>query len=157
MLAPKHGWLLVGLVTLAALACGALQFWQSWQRSHFNCQGEMEVFTADSHANITLRYIFSGDKGAIILRGVVNPENGEQQAINHNVWFSFTHKGDDYFLRSENITSNVGAKTSTKELVPVLPVFYQQSGEPFYLKIVRADGNNRLFFTSRVPSLLCKS
>lgn len=157
MLARKRGWFLTGLIALIALALGSLKFWQSWQRSHFNCQGEMEVVTPDSHATITLRYIFSGDKGAIILRGVVNPENGEQQAINHNVWFSFTHKGGDFFLRSENITSNVGAGIFTEGLSPVLPLFYQQAGEPFYLRIVRVDDSNRLFYTSRVPSMLCKS
>jgi len=157
MLARKQGWFFAGLVTIVILAGGALKFWQSWQRSHFNCQGEIEVFTSDSRADITLRYIFSGDKGAVILRGVVTPEKGEPLAINHNVWFSFTRKGNDFFLHSDDITSNISGDAVPARLVPILPVFYQQTGEPFYLRIVRIDGNNRLFFTSHVPSMLCKS
>lgn len=157
MLTPKLRWLLAALIATLVLTAGALIFWQDWQRSHFSCQGEMDVFTADSRTFITLRYIFNGDKGVVILRGLNTPEKAEQQAINHNVWFSFTRKGDDFFLHSQNVTSNLTGSQVSSDLVPILPVFYLQSGESFYLRIARVDGDSRLFFTSNVPSMFCKS
>lgn len=153
MLTVKQGGLLIGFVAMLVLTAGALKLWQTWQRSHFSCEGEMRVFTQSGNADITMRYMFSGDKGMIVLRGIVTPQQGKQQAINHNVWFSFTRKGDDFFLNSQNVTSNVaGASVPT-----ILPVFYQRVGEPFYLRITRIDSNNRLLSTSRVPSLMCRS
>ena len=154
MLARKEGWLLVGLVMSLVLAGGALMFWQDWQRSHFNCQGRMEVFMPESRADINLRYIFNGDKGVIILRGIVTPDKGESQAINRNVWFSFTRKGNDFFLRSQSVTSNLQGNAISAEDAPLLPMFNQQGGEPYYLGIVRMDGDSRLLFTNRVPSML---
>lgn len=157
MLARKQGWLLAALVVGLVWAGGGLMFWQDWQRSHFNCQGEMDVFMPDSRTDLSLRYIFNGDKGVIVLRGLVTLEKGEQQAISHNVWFSFTRKGDNFFLHSQNVTSNIKGTPVPLSLGSILPVFYLQPDEPFYLRIVRVDGDSRLFYTSRAPSLLCKS
>lgn len=157
MLARKQRWLLAGLVTTLALTGGALKLWQRWQHSHFDCRGDIEVFAPDSRANITLRYIFDGDKGVALLTGMMTRGNAEPVEINHRVWFTFTHNGNDFFLNSENITSNEGGDIVPSGLAPILPTFYLQAGEPFYLDIIRIDGNNRLFSTSRVPSLLCKS
>ena len=157
MLTAKQGGLLAGLVSVLVLAGGALRFWQDWQRSHFNCQGRMEVFTPESRADINLRYIFNGDKGVIILRGIVTPDKGQPQAINRNIWFSFTRKGNDFFLRSQSVTSNLQGSAIPAGEAPLLPMFYQQGGEPYYLRIVRMDGDSRLLFTSRVPSMLCQA
>lgn len=157
MLKPKQGWLLAGLVMGLVLTAGALMFWLDWQRSHFNCQGEMSVFTPDSSMDITLRYIFYGDKGVIILSGLARTEKGEPQTISHNVWFSFTRKGDNFFLHSQNVNSNIKGSPVPLGLASMLPAFYLQPDEPFYLRIVRVDADSRLFYTSRVPSMFCKS
>lgn len=153
----KQRWLLAGLMTALVLTGGALKLWQRWQHSHFDCRGDIEVFAPDSRANITLRYIFDGDKGVTLLRGVMTPENGEPVEINHRVWFTFTRNGNDFFLHSQNITSNESGDVVPAGLAPILPTFYLQPGEPFYLDIMRIDANNRLLFTSRVPSVLCKA
>ncbi len=47
MLTRKQGWLLTGMVTALVLAGGALKFWQSWQRSHFDCRGEVRGVHAE--------------------------------------------------------------------------------------------------------------
>lgn len=153
----KQKWLLGGLVASLILAGTMLSLWQKRQRSVFECRAEMQVFTLNSRADITLRYILDGTRGVVMLRGVAMLENGRPTAINHDVWFSFTQNGDDFFLRSEQVTSNLTGAAAPTGLSPVLPTFYLKAGEPFYLDILRLDGSNRLIFTNRVPSMLCKS
>jgi len=155
MLTHKQGWLLLGAVVVMILAGGGLKFWQTWQRSHFECQGEILVSTEDSNADIALRYVFDGNKGVVVLRGVVTPRNGPPLAIDHNVWFSFTRDGNDFFLHSQRVSSNL--KGSSVPAGLMMPAFYLQTGEPFYLRVMRMDSNSRLLYTSRLPSLVCQS
>ncbi len=59
------------------------------------------MFTQNSRADLTVRHIFDGNKGVAVLRGVLTPDKGEPLGINHNVWFSFTQQGDEFFLYSQ--------------------------------------------------------
>lgn len=154
MLTRKQGWLLSGIVVLMILVGSGLKFWQVWQRSHFDCQGEILIAAEDSSADIAVRYIFDGNKGVAVLRGVVTPLNGRPLTIGHDVWFSFTRDGDDYFLHSQKVSANLKGASVPAGLM--MPVFYLQPGEPFYLRIVRMDSNSRLLYTSRLPTLVCQ-
>ncbi|WP_354690289.1 hypothetical protein [Phytobacter sp. RSE-02] len=130
---------------------------QIWQRSHFDCTGDLSVEYPSLSGNISVRYIFNGDKGVAILRGEITPVQGRAIAVNHNVWFSFTRNAQDYFLQSERISVSTGDTTIYPELIQTLPDFYLHTGVPFYLNIIRTDGNHWLFFTSRSPSIYCKA
>lgn len=146
--------LLIGMVLLVA---GIVKGGLFWQRSHFSCSGDMQVLWAGNNADISIQYVFDGDKGVAVLRGGIRPEQGEPVAINHNVWFSFSRNGDDFFLRSESVTFNSGGEAIPRLLSEALPEFYLHPNVSFYLNILRIDGSNRQFFTSRSPSVLCKS
>lgn len=135
----------------------AIKSLQVWQRSHFDCMGDLSVEYPSLSGNISMRYIFNGDKGVAILRGEITPAQGKPVAVNHNVWFSFTRNQQDYFLQSERISVSTGDETVYPELIRTLPDFYLRTGVPFYLNITRSDGNHWLFFTSRSPSIYCKS
>ncbi|MBV8874283.1 MAG: hypothetical protein JO014_16360 [Metakosakonia sp.] len=117
----------------------------------------MSVEYPSLSGNISVRYIFNGDKGVAILRGEITPVQGKAIAVNHNVWFSFTRNAQDYFLQSERISVSTGDTTIYPELIQTLPDFYLHTGVPFYLNITRTDGNHWLFFTSRSPSIYCKA
>lgn len=156
MLVRDKGWL-AALLVLLVLVGGTIKGWQKWQRSHFDCSGEVRVFYPEINADALLQYVFDGNKGVVVLRGAINPQKGKPVPINHNVWFSFSRKGDDFFLRSESVSSSVSGEDISPLLRQVMPTFYLQSGVSFYLNIARIDGSNRLLFTSRSPSILCKS
>lgn len=142
--------------SLAIVAAGAVYGWQSWQRSHFHCTGETIIERPPMKANIAIKYIFNGDNGVAVLRGEIQPDNAPAIAVNHNVFFDFTRKGNDYFLTSKNVTSSTGDETDSAALEATLPQFYLQPGITFYLNISKVSRGGWLFYTSRTPSLFCK-
>lgn len=148
-------WLLLFVAVVSTVLI--IKSLQIWKRSHFDCMADLSVEYPSLSGNISVRYIFNGDKGVAILRGEITPEQGKVVAVNHNVWFSFTRNERDYFLQSERISISTGDETVYPELIRMLPDFYLRTGVPFYLNITRSDGNHWLFFTSRSPSIYCKA
>ena len=148
---------LLALVLAVALTFLAVKSLQEWQRGHFDCMGELSVQYPSVEGNIAIRYIFNGINGVAILRGEISQKGQATVPVNHNVWFSFTRKGQDYFLQSERVSASTGEPTTNALLSRTLPDFYLRDGVPFYLNISRTDGNHWLFFTSRSPSIYCKA
>ncbi len=145
------------LVVAVMLSFIAIKSIQIWQRGHFDCMGDLSVEYPSIEGNISIRYIFNGTNGVAILRGEITQKGVGSVPVNHNVWFSFNRKGQDYFLQSERVSVSTG-ETAMNPLLPrTLPDFYLREGVPFYLNISRTDGNHWLLFTSRSPSIYCKA
>ncbi|WP_313081245.1 hypothetical protein [Atlantibacter sp.] len=147
---------LLALFSLASVTAGAVYGWQYWQRSHFNCVGETLIERPPMKANMVVKYIFNGDNGVAVLRGEIQPENAEPIAVNHNVFFTFTRKGNDYFLISKEVFSSTGGITDTPLLLATLPQFYLRPNVTFYLNINKVSQDGWMFYTSRTPSLYCR-
>lgn len=141
------------LVVLSVLATWLLQ---NWQRSHFDCTGDLLVQYPDRNSNISIRYSFDGSRGVALLRGEITTTDGRTEAVNQNVWFTFTRKGNDYFLHSQTAVSSTGEKTVSPLLLDTLPDFYLRANTPFYLSIVRLNSDTWQFYTSRSPSIFCR-
>jgi hypothetical protein len=147
----------LGLTVIAVIITViAVNVIQAWQSTHFDCSGDMLAHYSDGKGDVTIRYIFSGDRGVAILRGEVVPDTGARVPVNQNVWFSFTRKGSDYFLRSENVSASTGTDKINPVLLKALPEFYLLANEPFYLSISRLDSRSWQFYTSRAPSVFCQ-
>lgn len=147
---------LLALFSLAGVTAGAVYSWQYWQRAHFNCTGETFIERPPMKANMVVKYIFNGDNGVAVLRGEIQPENAEPIAVNHNVFFTFTRKGNDYFLISKEVVSSTGGMTDTPLLLATLPQFYLRANVTFYLNINKVSHDGWMFYTSRTPSLYCR-
>lgn len=98
----------VGIILAVALTIAVTMTLQNWQRSHFDCSGELVMEYPDIRGDISVRYVFNGSNGVAILRGKITDNNGEKLAVNQNVWFTFTRKDDDYFMESGNVASSSG-------------------------------------------------
>ncbi|EMA2418698.1 TPA: hypothetical protein ACNU9R_004382, partial [Citrobacter freundii] len=85
----------VGIILAVALTIAVTMTLQNWQRSHFDCSGELVMEYPDIRGDISVRYVFNGSNGVAILRGKITDNNGEKLAVNQNVWFTFTRKDDD--------------------------------------------------------------
>lgn len=147
---------LSSLIFLAIVTAGSVYGWQYWQREHFNCLGETLIERPPMKASMAVKYIFNGDTGVAVLRGEIQPENAPAIAVNHNVFFNFTRKGNDYFLISKEVTSSTGSSTDGAVLEATLPQFYLHPGVTFYLNITKVSHDGWMFFTSRTPSLYCR-
>lgn len=145
------------LVVAVVLSFIAIKTIQTWQRGHFDCMGDLSVQYPSVEGNISIRYIFNGTNGVAILRGEITHKGEGTVPVNHNVWFSFNRKGQDYFLQSERVSVSTGEPATNALLSRTLPDFYLREGVPFYLNISRTDSNHWLFFTSRSPSVYCKA
>lgn len=146
--------LLIALAVLLTIVATLL--FQNWQRSHFVCSGELLMEYPDIRGDVSIKYVFDGSKGVAILRGQIFDNNGDTLEVNHNVWFSFTRKGNDYFLASENVSSSTGGTNLNPMLKRTLPDFYLKAKEPFYLSILRLNSSTWQFYTSRSPSVFCR-
>ncbi len=146
----------VFIIVAVAITIVATLMLQNWQRSHFDCSGEMMMEYPDIQGDISVRYVFNGTRGVAILRGQITDKNAETLAVNQNVWFSFTRKDDDYFLESDNVASSGGGTTIHPLLARTLPDFYLKSNEPFYFSIIRLNSSTWQFYTSRSPSVFCR-
>ncbi|MEG1421845.1 MAG: hypothetical protein RSA95_03125 [Citrobacter sp.] len=144
------------LIVAVAVTVTATLMLQNWQRSHFDCSGELLMEYPDIRGDVSVRYVFNGSRGVAILRGQIIDNNGETLAVNQNVWFSFTRKDDDYFLLSENVASSSGGLKVHLLLTRTLPDFYLKAKEPFYFSILRLNNSTWQFFTSRSPSVFCR-
>lgn len=129
---------------------------QNWQRSNFDCSGELMMEYPDIRGDMSVRYVFNGARGVAILRGKITDNNGEILAVNQNVWFNFIRREDDYFLESENVASGTGSTTIHPLLERTLPDFYLKPKEPFYFSILRLNNSTWHFYTSRSPSVFCR-
>ena len=143
-----------------AMACGitvaATIALQNWQRSHFTCTGDLMMEYPDVSGDISVRYVFNGDNGVAILRGEITDTAGANLAVNQNVWFKFSRKGNDYFLESDNVASSSGETIVHPLLSRTLPNFYLKGNEPFYFSIIRLNSSTWQFYTSRSPSVFCR-
>ena len=139
------------VITVAATF--ALQY---WQRSHFDCSGDLLMEYPDVSGDISVRYVFNGTRGVVILRGQITDTKGETLAVNQNVWFKFTRKANDYFLESERAASSSGGTDIPPLLARTLPDFYLKAKEPFYFSIIRLNSSTWQFYTSRSPSVFCR-
>lgn len=146
---------LITIVFFGVLSGITIKCWQFWQRNHFQCNGEMQLFNAGYEGDISLRYIFDSNRGLAIVRGEITPPQGDSFTINQNIWFSFTRDGQHYFLQSETVSANIGDIQQEEHVKKVLPKFFLQPQVPFYLNIQRLNQRTRLLYTSRAPSLLC--
>ena len=144
------------IVIAVVITITATLLLQNWQRSHFDCSGELLMEYPDIRGDISVRYVFNGARGVAILRGQITDNNGETLAVNQNVWFTFTRKDDDYFLESENVASSAGGSTIHPLLARTLPDFYLKPKEPFYFSILRLNSSTSQFYTSRSPSVFCR-
>lgn len=79
----------VGIILAVALTISVTMTLQNWQRSHFDCSGELVMEYPDIRGDISVRYVFNGSNGVAILRGKITDNNGEKLAVNQNVWFTF--------------------------------------------------------------------
>jgi len=148
-------WVIFIIIAVILTIVGMLMF-ENWQRSHFNCSGEMVMEYPDIRGDISVRYVFNGSRGVAILRGQITDSHAETMPINQNVWFTFTRKDDDYFLESENVASSEGGATINPLLLRTLPDFYLKAKEPFYFSILRLNSSTWQFYTSRSPSVFCR-
>lgn len=142
--------LAVGLLVVAIIIL------QNWQRSHFDCTGELIMEYPDIRGDVSVRYVFNGARGVAILRGQIKDNKGENLIVNQNVWFNFTRKDDDYFLESVNVASSAGGTTIHPLLARTLPDFYLKAKEPFYFSILRLNSSTWQFYTSLSPSVFCR-
>lgn len=152
----KIKWLLT-IVVISVLTAAAIKYWQYWQRNHFQCRGELQLFNAGYQGNISLSYIFESGRGLAIVRGEITPPQGDSFTINQNIWFSFTRDGRHYFMRSETVSASIGETEQEEHIKRILPMFFLQPQMPFYLNIQRLNARTRLLYTSRAPSLLCEA
>ncbi|MGU3415498.1 hypothetical protein ACLBW0_16760 [Enterobacteriaceae bacterium C34A] len=129
---------------------------QYWQRSHFDCTGELLMEYPDIRGDISVRYVFNGSRGVAILRGQIKDNKGETLVVNQNAWFTFTRKANDYFLLSDNVASSGGDTTIDPLLTRTLPDFYLKPNLPFYFSIIRLNSSTWQFYTSRSPSVFCQ-
>jgi len=129
---------------------------QYWQRSHFDCAGELLMEYPDIRGDISVRYVFNGSRGVAILRGQITDNKGETLVVNQNAWFTFTRKANDYFLLSDDVASSGGETTIDPLLTRTLPDFYLKPKLPFYFSIIRLNSNTWQFYTSRSPSVFCR-
>ncbi|ENT2850848.1 hypothetical protein ACFGQ5_003361 [Salmonella enterica] len=123
---------------------------------HFDCSGELVMEYPDIRGDISVRYVFNGSNGVAILRGKITDNNGENLAVNQNVWFTFTRKDDDYFMESGNVASSSGGTNIHPLLARTLPDFFLKPKEPFYFSILRLNSSTWQFYTSRSPSVFCQ-
>lgn len=114
----------VGIILAVALTIAVTMTLQNWQRSHFDCSGELVMEYPDIRGDISVRYVFNGSNGVAILRGKITDNNGEKLAVNQNVWFTFTRKDDDYFMESGNVASSSGGTNIHPLLARTLPDFF---------------------------------
>lgn len=147
---------IIAILIAVGLTVALTLVFQNWQRSHFDCSGELLMEYPDVHGDINVRYVFSGARGVAILRGQITDKTGETYAVNQNVWFTFTRKENDYFLESENVASSAGGTEIHPLLARTLPNFYLKSKEPFYFSIIRLNSSTWQFYTSRSPSVFCR-
>ncbi|SNY63912.1 hypothetical protein [Enterobacter sp. CC120223-11] len=129
---------------------------QYWQRSHFDCTGELLMEYPDIRGDISVRYVFNGSRGVAILRGQITDNKGATLVVNQNAWFTFTRKANDYFLLSDNVASSGGETTIDPLLTRTLPDFYLKPNLPFYFSIIRLNSSTWQFYTSRSPSVFCR-
>lgn len=147
---------IAGLIIAVAITLVVTLALQNWQRSHFDCSGELLMEYPDIRGDISVRYVFNGARGVAILRGQITDNEGKTLAVNQNVWFSFTRKANDYFLLSENVASSGGGTAIHPLLARTLPDFYLKPKEPFYFSILRLNSSTWQFYTSRSPSVFCE-
>ncbi|GAL39891.1 Uncharacterised protein [Citrobacter freundii] len=131
----------VGIILAVALTIAVTMTLQNWQRSHFDCSGELVMEYPDIRGDISVRYVFNGSNGVAILRGKITDNNGEKLAVNQNVWFTFTRKDDDYFMESGNVASSSGGTNIHPLLARTLPDFFLKPKEPFYFSILRLNSS----------------
>lgn len=148
---------IIAIVFIGVLTAAAIKSWQYWQRNHFQCSGEMRLLNSGFQGDLSLSYIFDGNRGLVIVRGEITPPRGEPFTINQNVWFSFTRDGQNYFLRSETVSASIGETEQEGYVKSILPKFFLQPQVPFYLNIQRLNEHTRLLYTSRAPSLFCEA
>lgn len=148
---------LIAIIFSGLLIGVTIKSWQYWQKNHFQCSGELHLFNAGFHGDISVRYIFDSDRGLAIVRGEITPPQGEPFTINQNIWFSFTRDGQHYFLRSETVSASIGKLEEEEQIKRILPTFFLQPQVPFYLNIQRLNERTRLLYTSRAPSLFCEA
>lgn len=146
----------VGIILAVALTIAVTMTLQNWQRSHFDCSGELVMEYPDIRGDISVRYVFNGSNGVAILRGKITDNNGEKLSVNQNVWFTFTRKDDDYFMESGNVASSSGGTNIHPLLARTLPDFFLKPEEPFYFSILRLNSSTWQFYTSRSPSVFCQ-
>lgn len=148
---------LIAIVFVGILTATVIKSWQSWQRNHFQCGGELRLFNAGYVGDISLRYIFDSSHGLAIVRGEITSPQGDSFTVNQNIWFSFTRDGQHYFMRSESVSASIGETEQEEQIKHILPMFFLQPQVPFYLHIQRLNARTRLLYTSRAPSLLCEA
>lgn len=150
----KTLWLFFGAFLIIASVLAVKSF-LDWQSTNFSCDGDLIIHQQDTVANITIKYIFNGNKGVALVRGEIIPRGLPVQMINQNVFFDAERKRNDYFLVSSSVLDNTGGTSEASVLKAVIPQFYLQPEVKFYLNIERLSGNSWLFSTSRTPSLFC--
>lgn len=148
---------LMAIVFIGLLTVLAIKSWQYWQKDHFQCSGELRLFNAGFQADISIRYIFDGNRGLVIVRGEVTPPEESPFTVNQNIWFSFTRNGQHYFMRSESVSAGIGKVEEEGLAKSILPPFFLKAQVPAYLNIQRLNEQTRLLYTSQAPVLFCET
>ena len=106
---------LITIVFIGILTGVAIKSWQYWQRNHFQCSGELRLFSAGYQGDISLRYVFDSSRGLVIVRGEITPPQGESFTINQNIWFSLpaTSGTTSCFKKPSRPASAIPSRSST--------------------------------------------
>ncbi len=66
---------LITIVFIGILTGVAIKSWQYWQRNHFQCSGELRLFSAGYQGDISLRYVGNDSNLLIVFYVQIMPDD----------------------------------------------------------------------------------
>lgn len=143
-------------VLSALLAAGVflsgLSYWKQYQKTHFMCEGEINI----SHDNITfnslLHFKFNNGKGYFNSLGRLTRDGKVTEGLSKALTFDYTtYRGYIIMLSGENKTSY----TKENPLAHIVPDFFLYSERGFQIKMIRQNASSYLFLQEETPLFYC--